>query len=479
MENNENKTLKKLPSLWVSLLPVMSLLLAIVIIIIKSGAETAQAVSHYILLGAAVLTTFMAKLFYCCPWRQLWHGLKQSASQILPAIPVLALIGTVSASWMMGGVVPVLIDYGIEIINPSLFLFLACVVCSVVSVISGSSWTTIATIGVAFMGIGTVMGYEPGWIAGAIISGAYFGDKVSPLSDTTVLASSTCGVDLFAHIKYLMITTVPSMVIALGVFFVAGMVQSETQLVKSHEIVTYLHSSFNLTPWVLIVPLVTCALIVKRVNTFVTLGVSSILGIVSMFVFQPKVVASLGDNWLMTSLDVMLTETNLETGNELLNTLVATGGVEGMMPTIYLVLCAMIFGGMMLGSGMIASITRSFTRRLQSTVSVVSATVGSGLFFNSCTGDQYLSIILGGNVFKNIYERNGIDPRVLSRAIEDSVSVTSVLYPWNSCGVTQSTVLGVATLTYLPYCVFNYVSPVMSIIVAWLGYRILLLKKIE
>ena len=462
----------KTPSFVVSLIPLAVLLAMIIIIIITRGAEAAQAVSHYILLGAAVLTIAIAVIGYKCRWSVLWQGVKRSAEQILPAVPILALIGTVAATWMMSGVVPTLIYYGLDMISPSLFLFLACAVCSAISVLSGSSWTTIATIGVAFMGIGSVMGYSEGWIAGAIISGAYFCDKVSPLSDTTVLASSTCGVDLFTHIKYLMITTIPSMLIALLVFLAVGLVHGDVEPAQSHDILVHLQSSFNLTSWTLIVPVATCVLIILRVKTLVTLVVSTLMGLVAMFVFQPQVVAAIGGSWLFASLDVMLTETSIQTGNDMLDSLVATGGVEGMMPTIYLVLCAMVFGGVMIGSGMIASITRTFTRRLHSPRSVVGATVGSGLLFNSFTGDQYLSIILGGNVFNKLYEDNGLERRLLSRSLEDSISVTSVLIPWNSCGVTQSTVLGVATFTYLPYCVFNYISPIMSLLVARIGYKI-------
>ncbi len=390
----------------------------------------------------------------------------------MPAIPVLLSIATVSASWMMSGVVPTLIVYGLEILNPMLFLFLTCSICAIVSVLSGTSWTTIATIGVAFIGIGSVMGYEPGWIAGAIISGAYFGDKVSPLSDSTVLASTSCGVEMFTHIKYMMITTVPSMTISLLVFLAYGLFSSPQPMIEQHDIIVHLQSTFNISPWPLLIPLITCTLIIFRVKPLMTLIISTSLGIIGMFIFQPQIVASIDNNGFLAVIKVLFTSTSIDTGDEMLNSLVATGGMEGMMPTIYLVLCAMTFGGMLLGSGMIAAITKAFTRRLHSIRSIVTATVGSGLFFNACTGDQYLSIILGGNVYKKLYRDNGLETRLLSRTLEDSVSVTSVLIPWNSCGVTQATVLGVATLTYLPYCIFNYLSPIMSIIVAYIGYKI-------
>ena len=465
-----------MPSLGWSLVPITALLLTIVGVIIVKDADAAQAIGPYILLGAALLTVAIAIAVYRCPLTRLWMGLRKSASQILPAIPILVFIATVSATWMMSGVVPALIDYGLQLLSPQLFLFLACAICSAISVISGSSWTTIATIGVALMGIGQVLGFSDGWIAGAIISGAYFGDKMSPLSDTTVLASSSCGVDLFAHIRYMFVTTIPSMTIALIVYFIVGQLTPTAVLSHSIEITEHLHASFNITPWVLLIPLITCVLILLRLKTVFTLALSTLLGLAGMFVFQPQVVTALGGGSSLSSdisvaMGVLFTETSIDTGSDMLNSLVSTGGVEGMLSTIYLVLCSMIFGGMMIGSGMIATITRSFTRRLHSIGSIVGATVGSGLFFNACTADQYLSLILGGNVYKNIYKRNGLNPRLLSRSLEDSISVTSVLIPWNSCGVTQSTVLGVATIVYLPYCLFNWLSPLMTLFVAWLCNR--------
>lgn len=465
-----------MPSLGWSLVPITALLLTIVGVIIVKDADAAQAIGPYILLGAALLTVAIAIAMYRCPLTRLWMGLRKSASQILPAIPILVFIATVSATWMMSGVVPALIDYGLQLLSPQLFLFLACAICSAISVISGSSWTTIATIGVALMGIGQVLGFSDGWIAGAIISGAYFGDKMSPLSDTTVLASSSCGVDLFAHIRYMFVTTIPSMTIALIVYFIVGQLTPTAVLSHSIEITEHLHASFNITPWVLLIPLITCVLILLRLKTVFTLALSTLLGLAGMFVFQPQVVTALGGGSSLSSnisvaMGVLFTETSIDTGSDMLNSLVSTGGVEGMLSTIYLVLCSMIFGGMMIGSGMIATITRSFTRRLHSIGSIVGATVGSGLFFNACTADQYLSLILGGNVYKNIYKRNGLNPRLLSRSLEDSISVTSVLIPWNSCGVTQSTVLGVATIAYLPYCLFNWLSPLMTLLVAWFCNR--------
>lgn len=469
----------RLPSFFIAIIPIVALLITIISVIIADGAETAQAISHFILLGAAIFTSALGITIYRCPLKNLLAGITESARQILPAVPILVLIATVSSTWMLSGVVPTLIDYGLAILDPQWFLFITCAVCSAISVLSGSSWTTIATIGVAFMGIGKVMGYDVGWIAGAIISGSYFGDKISPLSDTTVLASSSCGVNLFKHIKYMMLTTTPAMLIALAIYACVGLLCPTAEMVQSSSMITSLNTSFNITPLTLLIPAVTILMIILRIKTIVTLAVSSTLGLAGIFLLQPQVVAALGgDEWRL-GIQVLLTNTQLSTGDNLLDSLVSTGGIEGMLPTIYLVLCAMLFGGTMIGTGMLASITSSFTRRLHSTRSTVSATVGSGLLLNSCTGDQYLSIILGGNLYRNIYLRNGLEPRLLSRSLEDSISVTSVLIPWNSCGVTQATVLGVATLTYFPYCIFNIASPLMSLLIAYTGWRIIVNKKIK
>ena len=467
----------KKPSFQLSIIPIATLLVTLASIIVLTNAEVAQRFSYLILLGAAGFSLILSKIFAPQPYNHLIKGVKQSATQILPAVPILVFIAIVSATWMLSGVVPTLIAYGIDIINPTMFLVIACGVCAVISVLSGSSWTTIATIGVAFQGIGHVMGYSEGWIAGAIISGAYFGDKVSPLSDTTVLASSACKVDLFTHIKYLMLTSAPAIILALVVYGVVGTLYDPAATVQTSDILPALNSSFNITPWVLVIPLITGILIAMRVKTLVTLAISSALGLVGIFVFQPQIIGALGydmsiGNIVAMSGDVVFTETAMSTGNDLLDSLVSTSGVAGMLPTIYLVLSAMLFGGVLIGTGMLESITVSFTSRLRSLRRTVGATVGCGLFLNGTTGDQYLSILLGANLFRKMYAKNGLEPRLLSRTLEDSISVTSVLIPWNSCGITQASVLGVATLTYLPYCIFNIASPLLSLFFAWTGWKI-------
>ena len=379
---------------------------------------------------------------------------------------------------MISGVVPTLIYYGMQIIHPSFFLASTCIICVLISVMTGSSWTTIATIGIALMGIGRAQGFEEGWIAGAIISGAYFGDKVSPLSETTILAASVTDTPLFRHIRYMMITTVPSLIITLIIFTVAGFSHDASNTQHITEVATALNEKFHITPWLLIVPIATGILIARKIPS-ITLFLSTLLAGVFALIFQPELLqevsgmATSGFDSLFKGLMITIYgSTSLHTDNAVLSDLIATRGMSGMLNTIWLILCAMCFGGAMTASGMLGSITSIFVRFMKKTVSVVGGTVCSGLFLNLATADQYISIILTGNMFRDIYAKKGYESCLLSRTTEDAVTVTSVLIPWNSCGMTQATILSVPTLVYLPYCFFNIISPLMSIAVAAIGYKI-------
>lgn len=440
------------------------------------GPGSIADLSPYALLACAAYAVAVAVTGRSLSRRSLTVGFRRSARQILPAVPMLIFIAMVSTTWMLSGVVPTLICYGLQLLSPATFLLVTCLVCALISVLTGSSWSTIATIGVAFMGIGTVMGFHTGLVAGAIISGAYFGDKVSPLSDTTVVASSACGVDLFKHIRYLMLTAAPAMGAALVFFLCAGVFFRPEGAMQSTGIADALGSYFNLSPWTLLIPAITFGMILFRVPTLVTLFASSMLGLAGIFIFQPAIVGMTSADTLTGTLGLLWGETAFNSGIEVFDSLVSTSGILGMLPTVLLVLCAMIFGTAMIAGGMISAITDALAVRLRRRFPIVAATVGGGLFINGCTADQYLSIIVGGNMFRNIYRRQGLEPRLLSRTLEDSISVTSVLIPWNSCGVTQSTVLGVGTLYYLPFCVFNYLSPVMSLLFAYTGFRIRQMK---
>lgn len=450
----------------------MLLLTILALIIIFIGADAILDYSPWSLLLASAVALVLSYFTGTLCLRGLRIGFCRSARQILPAIPMLVFIAIISTTWMLSGVVPLLIDLGLRHLDVDFFLVTTCVVCGMISVLTGSSWSTIATIGVAFMGIGSVMGFSPGWVAGAIISGAYFGDKISPLSDTTVVASSACGVDLFKHIRYLLITTVPAMTVALIVFLIRGLTLDTVSAAAESDIIQHIAATFNLSPWLGVIPVVTVLLIAFRVPTLITLMAGSAMGLAGIFIFQPGMLS--GEDWtiLASTVSMLWSGLGFETGSELFDSLISTSGISGMLPTILLVLAAMIFGSTLIGTGMLATLTHAITSHIRKRFTLVASTVSSGLFLNMCTADQYLSIIIGGNMFRNAYRRMGLEPRLLSRTIEDSVSVTSVLIPWNSCGVTQATVLGVSTLTYLPFCIFNYLSPLFTLLISLTGFKI-------
>ncbi len=462
-----------------SLIPLAVLVMFLALTIKLFGADAIAGGSQLSLLTASAVCTAMAILIYGRKWVDLEQSILQNMRSATPALIILLLIGAIAGTWMASGIIPTLIYYGLKILHPSIFLPASCIICAIISLLTGSSWTTIATIGVALMGIGRALGFDDGWIAGAIISGAYFGDKISVMSDTTVLASSTTEVPLFTHIKYMLITTIPSLIISITVFTIAGINASSITATDMMAIEEGIQSTFNISPWLLLVPVLTGVLIAKRLPAIVTLFASAFMAAIVLVIAQPHLVLQIANtdsaSFLSSFKAIVIASTTsntVETGNELLNNLVTTKGMGGMMGTIWLIICAMCFGGVMYGSGMLSSITQIFLRVTRRTVSVVSSTVGSGLFFNLVTGDQYISIILTGNLFRKLYDERDLEHRLLSRSIEDSATITSVLIPWNSCGMTQSTVLGVATLTYMPYCIFNIVSPFMSILMAMIGYKI-------
>ena len=465
------------PSIAISAIPLLVLIVMLALTIKLFGGDAIAGGSQLSLLTASAVCVTIAIICYRCSWQQLEDAFVANMRSATPAIIILLLIGAIAGTWMASGVIPTLVYYGLKILSPSIFLPASCIICSVVSLLTGSSWTTIATIGVALMGIGNAMGFSEGWTAGAIISGAYFGDKISIMSDTTVLAASTSEVPVFSHIKYMLTTTSISLIIAIVVFSIAGLTNTPDAVVDILAIEQALQDTFNLTPWLLLVPILTGVLIAKRLPAIITLFASALFAAIAMLVFQPQIIEAIaagssGLSSIYAIIQCATSETAIQTGNAQLNDLVATSGMGGMLDTIWLIICAMCFGGVMYGSGMLSAISQMFLRIAQRTVSVVGSTVCSGIFFNLTTGDQYISIILTSNLFRQLYDDRGLERKLLSRSVEDSATVTSVLIPWNSCGMTQSTVLGVATLTYLPYCIFNLASPIVSILVAAIGYKI-------
>ena len=469
----------KSPKAWVAAIPLVILTLLFYLVIRCFGGDAIYGGSQIALLSASSIAAMIAVVGYRVAWSTLEASIIEHIRSSTSAILILLLIGAISGTWMISGVVPTMIYYGLEILHPSYFLVASCLICGGVSLMTGSSWTTIATIGVALMGVGEAMGLPEGWVAGAIISGAYFGDKLSLLSDTTVLASSTVGVPIFTHIRYMLFTTVPSMCIALLVFGIAGFTLPHAAEGTTNLYAETLSEVFCISPWLLVVPVLTGLLIARKLPALITLFAAVLFACVAMLMAQQPLINEVAgvaqSDALSTFKGILVTcygSTAIETGNAQLNDLVSTGGMGGMMNTVWLILCAMVFGGIMTGSGMLRALTDLFLRWVRRTVASVASTVGAGLFFNLCSADQYISIILTGRLFKELYEERGLEPRLLSRAIEDSATVCSVLVPWNSCGMTQATVLGVATFTYLPYCIFNLVSPLMSILVAAIGWKI-------
>ena len=473
------KEKKNLPSPLLSLLPIAVLVAMLAITIHLFGSDALGGGSQVCLLTATGVCALIGMAGFKRKWRHFEKAITNNITGIATALIILLIIGALSGAWMVSGVVPTLIYYGIQIIHPSFFLVSTCLICCIVSVMTGSSWTTIATIGIALMGIGEAQGIDPGWIAVAIISGAYFGDKVSPLSDTTVLAASVTGSPIFSHIRYLLFTTIPSLIITLIIFTIAGLSHEAADTGHIAEFTQALNNKFYISGWLMIVPIATGIMIAKKVPSLITLFISTALAAVFAVIFQPELLYEIaGDagshtlTMIKGAMSILFGSTSLDAGNAQINELIATRGMSGMMDTIWLIICAMCFGGAMTAGGMLESITKVFTKLAKTRVSMVSSTVASGLFLNICTADQYISIILTGNMFRDIYDENGYAGRLLGRTTEDAVTVTSPLIPWNTCGMTQATILSVPTMTYLPYCFFNLISPLMSIIVAATGYSI-------
>lgn len=464
---------RHLPSPLISLLPLVVLVLMLVATIRAYGSDSLLGASQVTLLVVSAFCVLLGTTVLGVPWADFERMITKNVASVTSAIIILLLIGALSGTWMVSGVVPSLIYYGVKIIHPDVFLASTCIISALVSVMTGSSWTTIATIGIALMGIGRAQGFDDGWIAGAIISGAYFGDKISPLSDTTVLASGAVGVPIFKHIRYMLITTIPSLIIALIIFTFAGFMQQSNSSAEIEQFTSALAGRFHISAWLLVVPVLTGVMIARKVPPIATLFLSTLLAVVFSLIFQSDALREIaGGDLFKGAMQSVYGQTSLSTSNPMLTSLVATRGMAGMMGTIWLIICAMCFGGAMEAGGMVRGITQMFVRMIRGRVSLVASTVCSGLMLNLAVADQYICVLLTGNMFKKIYDRQQYERRLLSRTTEDSVTVTSVLVPWNTCGMTQSTVLGVPTLTYLPYCFFNLISPLMSICVAALGYKI-------
>lgn len=471
--------MKKPFLIGISLLPVVVLIGLLAIDISIFGADSILGASQVALIFAAGVCVALSMWLFKTPWKNFETAIKGNVGEISIAVMILFLIGAISGTWTISGVVPMFIYYGVKIISPKVFLLTACVLCAIVSVMTGSSWTTIATVGVALLGIGRAEGFSDGVIAGAIISGAYFGDKISPLSDTTVMASSINKVPLFMHIRYMVITTVPSIVITLVIFIVLGLRHHGADAAQIDVYTQALSGKFHLTPWLLLVPAITVLMIWKRLPALVVLAVSALVASLAALLFQPEIVQGIGSTvtqgsnariLFAGSIVTIFDSVQLQTGFPQVDALLATRGMEGMLNTVYLIICAMCFGACMSASGMIRNVIEWLQPR--SRTSLVASTVATGTVLNGIVSDQYLAILLTSEVFRESYKQGGYEDRLLSRSVEDSATVTSPLFPWSSCGMTQATILSVPTLAYVPFCFFNLISPLMSILIATIGYKI-------
>jgi NhaC family Na+:H+ antiporter len=478
-----------IPHPLVAIIPVVVLIGLLATAITLFGSDSLSGGSQIALLMGMAVCISLSMAVYRVRWQTFEQQIKATLGEVSITLLILLCVGMLAGSWMISGIVPTLIYYGVQFMSPQFFLVSSCIICAIVSLLSGSSWTTIATIGVALLGIGHALGISEAWTAGAIISGAYFGDKMSPLSDTTILASSATGTDLFVHIRYMMYTTVPTFLITITIFFITGLGKTTGVELHVSEYTEGLARTFNISLWTLLVPLLTGVLIARRVPSVIVLFASSVMAGIVALILQPHILSEIATGTspiVNANLSVVNSikglaityfgATAVDTGNASLNELISTSGMAGMLNTIWLILCAMCFGAAMVASRMIESITCVIIRFVRNRISLVSSTVGTGIFLNITTGDQFISIVLNADIYKEVYKQEGYETRLLSRTTEDAATVTSVLIPWNTCGMTQSTVLGVPTLTYLPYCFFNLLSPLMSIIVAAIGWKI---KKIN
>ena len=479
MEKNSRE-----PNLLEALIPLIILIALLSFnVVIYNDTATSGPNQIALIIGAVVAALIGGRLGYT--WKQLQNGMVKSINSAMPAILILLIIGALSGTWMLAGIVPSMIYYGLQLMHPSYFLLASCIICCIVSLATGSSWSTVATVGVALLAIGTVIGVPVGMSAGAIISGAYFGDKMSPLSDTTNLASAMAGSDLFTHIRYMMYTTIPTMLITLIIFGVLGFyIAPENNQEGISEMLLAMNSKFYISPLLFSVPIIVFVLIGLKVEALPALFVGAVLGGVVACFAQPQIIKEISgatSNYINASykavLQAMTGSVSIKTDNESITKLLATRGMSGMLNTIWLVLCTMCFGGAMEVSGMLKKITQTVMRKVESTGSLIATTAGTCVFFNATASDQYLAIVVPGRMFSKEFKDRGLKPENLSRTLEDSGTATSVLFPWNTCGAVQSSVLGVATGTYWMYCFFNLISPIMTITVGYLNIKIRRLEK--
>jgi len=474
----ENKEL----NIWEALIPVFALIAMLAFNVYVFGDDALSGSNQFIMLmggAVAAIVGFFNKVDFDKMMDEVARNIQSTAGAIL----ILLMVGALAGTWLLSGIIPTMIYYGLQILNPTIFLPACVIICAVISVATGSSWTTSATVGIALIGIAEALGISVGMTAGAILSGAYFGDKISPLSDTTNLAAAMAGTDLFTHIRYMMITTVPTITITLLIFVIIGLNLDVTGKTDTSAILNSIESTFTITPWLFLVPALVIFLIIKKTSPLIALLGGTIMGAIAALVFQPGIVAQIagvesldfisGYKGIMQAITV---DTSIITDDEKLNDLFSSGGMAGMLGTIWLILCAMVFGGIMEAIGALSRISTALLNLFHTTFGLFASTVFSCLALNATASDQYLAIVVPGKMFAKAYKDKGLAPENLSRTLEDSGTVTSVLVPWNTCGAYHSGVLGVPTLSYIGYAFFNYLSPFMTLLFAALSIKIRMLS---
>ena len=429
---------KKTPYFF-ALLPIIVLIVLLAYNVFLYGDNSLEGANQLALLFAAATASFVG-VKYGSSWKTILNGASKSISSTTPALIILLLIGSLAGTWLLSGIIPAMIYYGLQILNPKIFLFATAIITAIVSLATGSSWSTIATIGIALLGIGQALGLPVGLTGGAIISGAYFGDKMSPLSDTTNLAPAMAGTDLFTHIRYMMYTTIPSFTITLIIFLVIGFSYTTSEAQDINVLLSAISNSFNISGWLFLVPVLVIALIIKKTPAIPALLAGTILGGIFAVIFQPEVVMSITNaetlnfsSAYMAVINAMGSDIAITTDNEMINNLLSTSGMAGMLNTIWLIICAMAFSGAMEAAGLLRRVAEPIIQYAESTGSLIATTVGTCVFFNITASDQYLSIVVPGRMFADTYKEKGLAPENLSRTLEDSGTVTSVLVPWNTC----------------------------------------------
>ena len=470
----DNKELNLLESL----IPVVILmcLLAYNIFFVEGQEWFGAYTNQYILIMGGIVAAvvgFFNKVSFATMVAEVWENWKS----VFVPIMILFLVGALAGTWLVSGIIPAMVYYGLQVLSPEIFLPASLVIAAIISIATGSSWTTSATVGIALVGIGSALGIPTGMIAGAVISGAYFGDKMSPLSDTTNLAPAMAGTDLFTHIKYMSFTTVPTILVTLVVFAILSGTIDTSGSADISNLLASIDNTFHISLWLFLVPGIVIAMILMKTKPLIALGTGVVLAAVFAFIFQSDVLTSLSDSKFEAIINSVLIDTNIETDNDKLSELFSSGGMNGMIWTILLITCAMVFGGVMDAIGALAKITKSLLSVATSVFGLFASTVVSCLGLNAIASDQYLALVIPGKMFKKAYEDKGLSPENLSRTLEDSGTVTSVLIPWNTCGAYQSSVLGVDVTDYFVYAIFNYLSPFTTLLFAALNIKIRQLVK--